>query len=550
MSTDYSIYLISNDPSKHQILQNCLPDENVRFFDGSGYPSFSKLVNDAVASSPTELVIILSDKVRPKPEDIQEMVAKLKQGYALVGLYRFACFGLHKDTFRQIGAFDTRYEGGGFEDYDFVVRLIERDLAFYIVETCDYEHSPSKWRRDGAYPGYEFWATKWAHAWEENRSIPVSLTRTVTEQPIPAELGPSVGTRFKSGVKHNYTTNFEHVGVFLQTEINSNRLANQRIVITGGTGSWGQSLVAQLLESHNPREITILSRGELAQVTLKRRFLDPRVKTVLGDVRDLHTLTRAFQGADLVFHLAALKHVPVCESNPEETIKTNIDGTRNVCSAAQSCGVGKVVYVSSDKACEPVNLYGMTKAVGEKLIVQANVGSTQTKFVCIRGGNVLGSSGSVVPLFIDKIQKKQPISVTDPRMTRFFLTQTEAITLLLSAAHNSVGGETFVMKMPSCSLQQLTEILQNRFGETQVTTSGIRPGEKLHEVLVGKSESTRARVYNKDYYVILPEYPCDELQERYAQLAPVEFEEFSSNQSLMSDIELTTLLTQGGFLCE
>ena len=548
MSTDYTIYLISNDPSKHQILQNCLPDENVRFFDGSGYPSFSKLVNDAVASSPTELVIILSDKVRPTPADVSKMVALLKEGYAFVGLYRFACFGLHKETFRRIGALDTRYLGGGFEDYDYVIRLIENDLALYITEEVTYVNGPSRWRQNGEYITYPHWVTKWRHSWKEGQKVPLGVTRTIPEEPLPTNLGPALGTVFLSGRLRSYTTNFDHVGVFFQMQINSSELANKRIAITGGTGSWGLALIQKLLDAHNPAEITVLSRGELAQVNLKREFPDPRVKTVLCDVRDLVALTKALQNQDIVFHLAALKHVPICESNPEETIKTNIDGTRNVIHASQICGVDRVVYVSSDKACEPVNLYGMTKAVGEKLIIQANSHNSQTKFVCIRGGNVLGSSGSVVPLFLNRIRKKQPISITDPRMTRFFLTQDEAITLLLSAALKAVGGETLVMRMPSCTIEQLASTLMRLEGSTPINYTGIRPGEKLHEVLVGRSESLRTRSLDKDYYVILPENPSQKLLEAYAASSPSEFDEFSSAQSAMSDSELETLLRKGGFI--
>jgi UDP-N-acetylglucosamine 4,6-dehydratase len=544
MSTEYSIYLISNDQSKHSILQTCLPNENIRFFDGTDYPSFSKLVNDAVLDSPTELVLLMSDKVRPTSSQVSKILSLLQSGYAFVGLYRFGCFGLHKETFRRIGGLDTRYIGGGFEDYDYVVRLIEADLAFYITEEVTHIDTPSKWRRNGKYPGYSHWVEKWKHLWVEGNRVPISITRTIPEEPVSPKLGASTGQQFKKHSQSSFTDCGEHVGVFCHMQINSSELSGKRIAITGGTGSWGQALIHNLLSKHNPAEITVLSRGELAQVNLQRRFPDERLKTVLCDVRDVQALTRALKSQDVVFHLAALKHVPICEDNPEEAIKTNIDGTQNVIHASQVCGVERVIYVSSDKACEPVNLYGLTKAVGEKLIINANNPNSKTKFVCIRGGNVLGSSGSVVPLFIDLIKNKQNISITDRRMTRFFLTQDQAIVLLLSAASKAVGGETLVMRMPSCNITQLAHAIMRHKGKSQIIHSGMRPGEKIHEVLVGRSESHRTKKLNQDYYVILPEILSDALTNTYDHLPPIELEEFSSSTSGMSDVELDTLLRE------
>ena len=193
-------------------------------------------------------------------------------------------------------------------------------------------------------------------------------------------------------------------------------MKDQVVLITGGTGSWGQELTKQLLEK-GVKEIRIFSRGELAQVLMERRFCDPRIKFIIGDVRELYALKDACKGVNTIYHLSALKHVPVCEKFPWEAIRTNIEGTRNVIEAAMYWDVDKVIDVSSDKAVSPLNLYGMTKAVGEKLIIQANDRSEHTKFICVRGGNVLGSNGSVVPHFINLIKAGKPVTITSSEMT-------------------------------------------------------------------------------------------------------------------------------------
>jgi FlaA1/EpsC-like NDP-sugar epimerase len=202
---------------------------------------------------------------------------------------------------------------------------------------------------------------------------------------------------------------------------------NARILITGGTGSWGQTLTQMLLEKYNVKEIIIFSRGELQQVLMQRKFKNEKLKFVIGDIRDYESIKFATKKVDYIFHLAALKHVPICEDHPQEAIKTNINGTTNIVNASIENNVKKVIDVSTDKAVEPINSYGMTKAVGEKLIIQGNELSDYTKFVCIRGGNVMGSNGSVIPFFVEQIKTGGPITITDLRMTRFFLTLEEAI---------------------------------------------------------------------------------------------------------------------------
>jgi FlaA1/EpsC-like NDP-sugar epimerase len=322
---------------------------------------------------------------------------------------------------------------------------------------------------------------------------------------------------------------------------------NQRIFVSGATGSWGQTLVKQLLTKYNPKEIVCFSRGELQQVLMQRQFNDSRLRFVIGDVRDIDSVSMAMRAVDTVFHLAALKHVPICEDHPQEAIKTNVTGTVNIINAALANQVKKVIDVSTDKAVEPVNTYGMTKAVGEKLIIQANnLGST--KFVCVRGGNVMGSNGSVIPYFIQQIKAGGPVTITDQRMTRFFLTLEEAIELLFKAATVSLGGETFVMRMPSCYIHEIAATLMSYYGSVDLKSIGAKPGEKLDEILIGRNESEMAYCYDDTYYVILPSSAPQQVKSHYGHLPQLPWSEYSSRSSMMNTTEIDKMLKKGGFV--
>lgn len=324
----------------------------------------------------------------------------------------------------------------------------------------------------------------------------------------------------------------------------------KRIFVSGATGSWGQTLIRMLLANYNPQEIICFSRGELQQVLMQRRFHDSRLKFVVGDVRDYEAVRFAMRDVDIVFHLAALKHVPICEDHPQEAIKTNITGTTNIVNAAIENGVDKVIDVSTDKAVEPLNLYGMTKAVGEKLVIQGNDLSTHTRFVCIRGGNVMGSNGSVIPYFVEQIKAGGPITITDLAMTRFFLTLEEAIGLLFKAAEDSIGGETFVMNMPACYIRDVADVLMEHYGQVDIKEIGSKPGEKLDEMLISKHDAGLSYYYDENYFVTLPVKRTPELEAKYSQLPKFDQEEFSSKTFIMNRAEIKQMLIKGGFICE
>ncbi|MBI4054039.1 MAG: polysaccharide biosynthesis protein [Candidatus Doudnabacteria bacterium] len=331
-------------------------------------------------------------------------------------------------------------------------------------------------------------------------------------------------------------------------------LDNATVLITGGTGAWGKELTRQVLSKFNPKEVRIYSRGEHAQVEMRREFPDPRLKFIIGDVRDRNILTLAMKGVDYVFHLAALKHVPVCEDNSWEAVLTNIYGTQNVIEAAIQNQVKKVVDVSTDKAVEPYNFYGVTKACAEKLVINANQNYiSKTIFMCIRGGNVIGTTGSVVPLFAHQIRKHNKITLTDPTMTRFLMSTKEAISLVFTAFEQALGGEVFVMKMPAANMETVADAMLKLKGNrrTKVGRIKVRPGEKMHEVLVSHNEAKMTYDLNNGYFVILPHYAGAELGRAYQKFPKLKQTEFSSQNTRQLDLaELVKALKKEQWLVD
>jgi len=278
-------------------------------------------------------------------------------------------------------------------------------------------------------------------------------------------------------------------------------LADKSVLVTGGTGSFGQMLIETLLKGEHPRRLIVFSRDELKQHEMQQRFNAPCMRYFLGDVRDAERLRRAMDAVDIVVHTAALKQVPACEYNPFEAVKTNILGAVNVIDAAIDTGVEQVIALSTDKSVNPINLYGATKLCAEKLFVQGNayVGARRTKFSCARYGNVVASRGSVIPLFQQQ-KKTGVLTVTDKRMTRFWLTLTAGVEFVLQCLNRMQGGEIFIPRIPSMNIMDLVEAIAPGC-ETEVT--GIRPGEKIHELLVSSDEA-RFTLEFPDMYVIQP----------------------------------------------
>ena len=280
-------------------------------------------------------------------------------------------------------------------------------------------------------------------------------------------------------------------------------LKNKTILLTGGTGSFGKHFVSTILKSYSPKKIIIYSRDELKQYEMSLIFPSKKMRFFIGDVRDKERLTMACNNVDYIIHCAALKQVPSAEYNPTECIKTNINGAENVIYAALQNNVDKVIALSTDKAANPINLYGATKLASDKLFVAANnlTGNNRTTFSVVRYGNVVGSRGSIMPLFKDMVEKKSKFfPITDTRMTRFWITLSQGVMFVVKSLERMHGGEIFVPKIPSV---YITDLAKSMCEKKEIKVIGIRPGEKMHEVMC-PSDDSHLTVEFKSHYVITP----------------------------------------------
>jgi FlaA1/EpsC-like NDP-sugar epimerase len=340
-------------------------------------------------------------------------------------------------------------------------------------------------------------------------------------------------------------------------------LDHKRVLVTGGTGSLGKVLIRRLLsgEMGLPEKVIVFSRDEAKQHFMRVEYQNRRAATDeiiyhnfqrrlefrIGDVRDFHSVASAVRAADIVINAAALKQVPTCEYFPFEAVRTNIEGAENIVRSIEQLDlpVRTVVGISTDKACKPVNTMGMTKAIQERVFIQANLRCRDTRFVCVRYGNVLASRGSVVPLFHDQLRNGGPLTVTTPEMTRFLLTLDDAVDTVFAAIRNALPGETFVPVAPSA---RIIDVARALIGERaiEIKLTGIRPGEKIHEIMVSEEEAFRS-VQRGRWYAIRPMLP--ELADETGD-APVLDGEFSSGNDVMSLQETTALLVRQNLMLE
>lgn len=332
-------------------------------------------------------------------------------------------------------------------------------------------------------------------------------------------------------------------------------LEGKRILVTGGTGSLGQTLVRRLLtgEMGMPARITVFSRDEAKQHYMRLEYLHKKTATDdviyqdsydllnfrIGDVRDYSSVLAAVRDADVVFNAAALKQVPSCEYFPFEAVLTNIYGAENVARAIRenNLPVEKVIGISTDKACKPINVMGMTKALQERILIEANRDCPQTSFSCVRYGNVIASRGSIVPLFVEQVRQNKPLTVTLPEMTRFLLSLDRAVDTVFACLKDGKPGETYIPKVPAA---KITDVAKALMGEKDlpIVYTGIRPGEKIHEIMVSEEEIYRT-VERNGYYVIMPVLP--ELREK-EEFTPALSSEYSSKDDNISVADLKTLL--------
>ena len=301
--------------------------------------------------------------------------------------------------------------------------------------------------------------------------------------------------------------------------------AGKKVLITGGTGSLGQALTERILNS-DVEQIRILSRNEFKQISMETKLPDERLRFLIGDVRDKDRLIRALDDDDIVFHAAALKHVPKVEYNPFEAIKTNVQGSQNVIDACLENDVQRAICIGTDKAVSPLNTYGATKLLMEKLFITAkrysNPKKHPTKFFAVRYGNVFGSSGSVIPKFIGQINNNEKITITDPTMTRFSITMNQALDFILKATQKGHGAEVFIPKLKAYSLQQIHDILSNLTNAKDHEIIGMRTGEKQHELLINSDEMRDAWSYDNMFVLLNDLHESENLEEVYPGIKKIE----------------------------
>lgn len=343
-------------------------------------------------------------------------------------------------------------------------------------------------------------------------------------------------------------------------------IANKTILITGGTGSLGQHLLQTMLKSKDsPRKIIIFSRDEFKQHNMRLNFLNKiaatdeviysnflhKVQFQIGDVRDFHSIARALKNVDVVFNTAAIKQVPVAEYYPDEALKTNVIGVENIINAISEYDlpVETVMGISTDKACKPINAYGMTKALMEREIIAANIKCPNTRFILVRYGNVMASRGSVIPLFIEQIRTGKDITITDHKMTRFMMNLDQAVETVITAYNFAYPGEIYVPKISSA---KIIDVAKSMMGESSLPIKeiGIRPGEKLHESLISREEMLKT-YHRANYYVIpsnLPELKCPYIANRSSDQSADWMEEYTSESPLLRIDEIKVLLKNEGLL--
>lgn len=339
---------------------------------------------------------------------------------------------------------------------------------------------------------------------------------------------------------------------------NQELFENKNILILGGTGYLGRAIGEEVLK-YNPNKVIIFSRDEVKHFYVLSKVFNnnPKVISFLGDIRDYESLLKATRNVDIVFHTAALKRMDCLEDNVEEAIKTNVLGSINVFNACVANNVKKVLFISTDKACSPINTYGACKFVSEKIFTNYDVQEYSTKFMAVRFGNILDSTGSVIPIFIDKIKQGQDIPLTDDRMTRFIIDKSEAINLIFDAVRYGQGGEIFIKRLSAMKVIDLIEVLkQNLQAHNKINVIGLRPGEKIHEILINDSEIMRSYAF-KDFFVITPS--LNDWVLNHAENTPPYLtkgnrlkeymnQEYSSGDAVINQNELSLLLTKLGFI--
>ena len=504
------------------------------------------MINEVIyASATSDILIICSHRVRPKQDDIYKIINKLKEGFGVVALYRLACFGFKMDLIKKIGFFDERFIPAGYEDDDFFFRLQEANIALYEEKCVEYIAGPSLWQQElHTFEGvqykqpitYKFFIKKW-----KRDNISRIITRNLPEQQLCYNL-PNI---------NNITSTFKSwsESVLLDDNVqkmynieNNVGLRDKRILIFGGSGSLGTKFVETY--GNNGNTIIIFSRDENKHWSLSGKDAFKDVQFIIGDIRDNNRVREVLLSVNphIVIIASAMKHIDRCEFDVNEALLTNTTGIMNVCNNVflhenllkkLEC----VVYISTDKATKPINTYGMTKALSEKIMIEYSrkMCLSSIKFVITRYGNVLNSRGSLIP----KLQelKDDEMKLTHMDMTRFIMTQEQAVELIEYAIIHGLSGETIIPKLTSMKILDVFELFSELNNKKIVITS-IRPGEKLHEELLNEDELRRT-FERGNYYILPPSYNLD-----ISKTKIIEQDSYSSCDNLLSKDELKMYLNE------
>ena len=481
----------------------------VNIIIGTGI-SFSKMMNDLIfKNSNSDILIICSHRVRPTQRDVERLITKINEGFGLVCFYRMAFFGFKIDLIKKIGFFDERFIPAGYEDDDFFFRLQEHDIALYEDQSVTYIPGPSLWQQELIeYEGiqfkqpitYKFFIQKWDR---DNNTM--KIKRKLPEQQTCHILDKTITSVFKKWSESTLLPNNLQKVYKIENNIG---IVNKKILIFGGTGSLGTKLVELYNTGDSKNQIYIFSRDENKHWALSQLPIFKNIEFILGDIRDEQRVKEILFtiSPHIIIIASAMKHIDKCEFNVYESMLTNTIGTLNICKTIHLYEthlkrLERVVFVSTDKATKPINTYGMTKALSEKIIIEYSkkMHTSSIIFNITRYGNVLNSRGSIIPKLQESTESTFQLTHVD--MTRFIMTQKEAVDLITYALLHGQNGDTIVPKLKSMKIKDVFELYCERDHKEYIITS-IRPGEKIHEELLNEDELRRS--YSQDNYYILP----------------------------------------------
>ena len=542
----YAIVTGVKEVSMADPLIKSLPDEHINIYNGANVESFSKMINECILLTEGDFMIFCSHRVRPTKENIHKMLHKLQEGYGLVLLKKMACFGVSKQLIKQIGFLDERFKPAGFEDNDFYIRVQEANIAVYEEECVEYIGGESTWQQElydidelrSKQPiTYFHWNKKWLV--NEDHSV----TRLLQEQ--------NSTKHYKIGELKNYIkfkpfseSKIETSYLFATKVHKFSRVENKRILIIGGTGILGKKII-DLMNKGN--DIHVYSRDENKHWHMKSKYKDS-VKYIIGDIRDYSKIESTITRLDpnVIIIASALKHIDTCEYEVHESLETNTNGTLNVLRAIE-CNVRRlkrletVIFISTDKACYPINTYGMCKALSEKAIVEYSLKMNQerVKFINVRYGNVLNSRGSIIPKL--KESKEDTLYLTHPDMTRFIMTQEDSVNLIQYAIINGDSGDTIIPRIEAMRIKDLFELfVEQQSPPKKIEITSLRAGEKMSEALLNINEIRRT-VCKDNYYIIKPDYDTSEYEF-------IKMTSYDSSDTTLDKKDLQKYLQQYNFL--